>query len=601
MIKIGGASGFWGDSMTGILQLVNEPGMQYITFDYLAELTMSLLATAKAKNPDMGFCPDFVEMAMKFTLPTLKKKGIRVVSNAGGINPMACAKALETLAKGMNIELKIAVVQGDDVLGFFPEAKAQGICDMNTSTALPAKWVSANAYLGAFPIAKALALGADVVITGRTVDSALPLGVLIHEFGWNATDFDRLASGSLAGHLIECGAQATGGLFTDWRTVPDWANIGYPVLECQSDGSFVVTKPANTGGLVSVPVLSEQMLYEVGDPANYILPDVICDFSGVQMQQEGGGSEHRIRVSGAKGKPPTAFYKVCATYVDGYRCVANLSIVGVDALEKARRTGEAILARTQRLFTLLGMPDYTATRIEVMGEEADFGVNANPHLNMRETVVRIAVCHPMKQALEIFAREIAPAGTSFSPGTTGSLSAGRPSVAPKVRLFSFLLPKNQVQVQLRLSDETIELPVAEPANTTAIAEGKLLYLSDYPRSLTPDTHVPLIALAYARSGDKADNSNIGVIARHSEFLPYIAHALTEESLRKHLGHYVKGRIRVFEVAGINAFNVLLEQALDGGGLSSLRSDPLGKGMAQILLTLQVAIPVGLLEKAKVDA
>jgi hypothetical protein len=514
---------------------------------------------------------------------------------------MACAKALETLAKGMNIELKIAVVQGDDVLAFFPQAQAQGIRDMNTGAALPAKWVSANAYLGAFPIAKALALGADVVITGRTVDSALPLGVLIHEFGWQADDFDRLACGSLAGHLIECGAQATGGLFTDWCTVPDWANIGYPVLECQPDGSFVVSKPANTGGLVSVPVLSEQMLYEVGDPANYVLPDVVCDFTAVRMQQEVGCESNRVHVSGAKGKPPTAFYKVCATYVDGYRCVANLSIVGMDALKKARRTGEAILARTQRLFTLLGMPDYTATRIEVMGEEADFGVNANPHWSLRETVVRIAVSHPMKQALEIFAREIAPAGTSFSPGTTGSLSAGRPSVSPKVRLFSFLLPKDQVQVHLRQSDETFEFPVAAPASTSTLSQGDLLDLSSYTRPVTADTQVALVELAYARSGDKADNSNIGVIARHSEFLPYIAHALTEENLRNHLGHYVKGRIRVFEVAGIHAFNVLLEQALDGGGLSSLRSDPLGKGMAQILLTLQVAIPVELLEKAKVDA
>ena len=601
MIKIGGASGFWGDSITGILQLVNEPGMQYITFDYLAELTMSLLATAKSKNPDMGYCPDFVEMAMKFTLPTLKKNGIRVVSNAGGINPMACAQALASLAKGMNIELKIAVVQGDDVLGYFSTAQAQAVCDMNSGAAMPAKWVSANAYLGAFPIAKALALGADVVITGRTVDSALPLGVLIHEFGWSPEDLDHLASGSLAGHLIECGAQATGGLFTDWRSVPDWDNIGYPVLECEPDGSFVLTKPANTGGLVSVPVLSEQMLYEIGDPANYVLPDVVCDFTQVHMQQQGDASENRVHVRGAKGKPPTAFYKVCATYVEGYRCVANLSIVGVDALAKARRTGEAILARTQRLFAMLGMPGYTASRIEVLGEEADFGASAKPHGSLRESVVRIAVSHPMKQALEIFAREIAPAGTSFSPGTTGSLSAGRPSVSPKVRLFSFLLPKDQLQVELRIAEEVVVLPAPVSCTAGAASEGEHMDLANYPCDQPSDTEVPLLELAYARSGDKADNSNIGVIARHPALRPYIAQALAPTRLRAHLGHYAKGRIRVFEVPGIGAFNVLLEQALDGGGLSSLRSDPLGKGMAQILLTLPVAVPAELLEKMKVGS
>lgn len=597
MVKIGGASGFWGDSMTGVLQLVKEPGIQYITFDYLAELTMSLLATARSKNPELGYCPDFVELAMKFTLPMIKEKGIRIVSNAGGINPHGCAKALQTLLDMMKIDLKIAVVAGDDLTGRQEEFRAQGATDMNSGAAMPAKLVSANAYLGAFPVAAALDAGADIVITGRTVDSALPLGVLIHAFGWKANDFDKLAMGSLAGHLIECGAQATGGLFTDWKAVPGWANIGYPVLECEADGRFNLTKPKGTGGLVSVPVLSEQMLYEIGDPGNYVLPDVVCDFTQVRMTQVGVADDHRVAVEGAKGKPPTPHYKVCATYVDGYRCVANLSIVGEDAVAKARRTGETIFERSRGLLKMLGMPDYTRTQIDVLGEEPDFGANAKVHHDLRETVVRLAACHPVKQALELFARELAPAGTSYAPGTTGSLSSGRPSVSPRVRLFSFLVPRDSVKVQLEVGGQSVAYE--PPAVDTHILHKSPSLAASAAISATalnaPMRDTRLMEIAHGRSGDKADTSNMGIIARTPELVDALRSVLTETAVRKHLGHYVKGPIRIYEVPGIGAFNIVAEQALDGGGLSSLRADPLGKAMAQILLTMPVSIPASLMQ------
>lgn len=592
MVKIGGASGFWGDSMTGVLQLVNEPGMQFITFDYLAELTMSLLATARSKDPDLGYCPDFVELAMKFTLPAIQDKGIRVVSNAGGINPHGCARALRRLVDTLGLNLKIAVVSGDDLTAQQGQFREQGVTDMNTGAPMPAKLVSANAYLGAFPIARALDAGADIVITGRTVDSALPLGVLIHAFGWQAHEFDKLAAGSLAGHLIECGAQATGGLFTDWQTVPDWAHIGYPVLECEADGGFTLTKPAGTGGLVSVPVLSEQMLYEIGDPANYVLPDVVCDFTQVRMHAEGEPSAHRVAVSGARGKPPTPSLKVCATYVDGYRCVASLSIVGEQAIAKARRTGEAILERTRGLFQQLGLPDYTRTQLDVLGEEPDFGPHARVHLDLRETVLRLAVCHPVKQALELFARELAPAGTSYAPGTTGSLSAGRPSVSPRVRLFSYRVPRESVAVELLLDGQplTYAAPVVETASAHKSPSLSPAAAAAGTAMSGPVTTVRLLDIAHGRSGDKADTSNIGIIARKPEWLDVLRGALTETAIRQQLGHYVKGPIRIFEVPGIGAFNVVAEQALDGGGLSSLRADPLGKAMAQILLQMPISVP-----------
>ena len=250
VVRIGGASGFWGDSSVAAAQLVHGAPIDYLVFDYLAELTMAILASARNKKPELGYATDFVDVAMRSVLREVAQKGIKVISNAGGINPRGCAEALGRLAEEMGVSLKIAVVEGDDVSALIPALRERGQTDMFTGGPLPERILSANAYLGALPVAAALAEGADVVITGRCVDSAVTLGALIHEFGWKPQDYDRLAAGSLAGHIIECGCQATGGLHTDWEAIPDWARIGYPVLECEADGSFVVTKPQGTGGRV---------------------------------------------------------------------------------------------------------------------------------------------------------------------------------------------------------------------------------------------------------------------------------------------------------------------------------------------------------------
>ena len=318
-------------------------------------------------------------------------QGIRVISNAGGVNPQACAKAIAALAAEQGLAVRVAVVLGDDVMPLVPAAAHPGRDGVaKRRAALPERLLTANAYLGALPVKQALDAGAQIVVTGRCVDSAVTLGALMHEFGWGAQDFDRLAQGSLAGHIIECGCQATGGLHTDWEAVPDWAHIGYPVIECSADGSFVVTKPPGTGGLVNEAVISEQMLYEIGDPRRYLLPDVTCDFSQVRLQTLG---EHRVRVQGARGLAPGPAYKVSATFMDGFRCSAQLTIVGVDAARKARRTGEAILERTRELFAQHGLADYQRTLIEVLGsEESNFGPQARTGA-VREAVLRVAVMH----------------------------------------------------------------------------------------------------------------------------------------------------------------------------------------------------------------
>ena len=621
-IRIGGASGFWGDSSVGAPQLVQLGKVDYVVFDYLAELTMSVLAAARQKNPELGYATDFVTVTMKAILQDVVAKNIKIVSNAGGMNPHACAAALAAIAAEQGVPVRIAVVEGDDVLPLIPalrEKVQNGIQELQYGAPLPERLLSANAYLGAAPIKQALDAGAQVVITGRCVDSAVTLGVLMHEFDWgfdgNQDDLDKLAQGSLAGHLIECGCQATGGLHTDWQDVPDWANIGYPVLQCSPDGTFTVEKPPHTGGLVSIATVAEQLVYEIGDPANYLLPDVVCDFTQVQLTQVG---EHQVDVRGARGKAPTPHYKVSATYAQGFRCSGQLTIVGLDAVAKAQRTGEAILARTRRLLADAGLKDYGGSLIEILGAESCYGPHKNAGvLASREAVLRLTVIHSSKDALNLFAREIAPAGTSWSPGTTGA--GGRPNPSPMIRQYAFLLDKSALQPAVVMDGERTSVkpsvrpepveglmqpqptpvradtptPVrVEPVETLPTlrqAQGERGLVSK--QEIEGDTlTVPLIQLAYARSGDKGDTSNIGIIARQSAYLPYIKAAVTEATVAAWLAHLVKGKVTRFDLPGIQAINFVCEQALGGGGMSSLRNDPLGKGMAQMVLDMPVKIP-----------
>jgi hypothetical protein len=586
-IRIGCASAFWGDSSIGAPQLVRGGNIEYLVFDYLAELTMPILAGARLKEPNAGYAKDFVSVAMRSVLAEAATKGIRVISNAGGVNPHACADALQALAKQLGIELKIAVVEGDDVMPLIPQLRTEGVTEFQGSAALPKNLISANAYLGAFPIATALDAGANVVITGRCVDSAVTLGPLIHEFGWKPDDYDLLAAGSLAGHLIECACQATGGLYTDWEEVPDWPNIGYPVVEAQAGGEFIVTKPAGTGGLVNRATVAEQLLYEIGDPATYILPDVICDFRQVRIEQQGPDC---VSVSGTVGRPPTPTYKVSATYVDGFRCTAQLSIIGFDAVRKAQRTGDSLLARGRNLFRERNWEDFSDSRVEVLGSETVYGPHAQTAA-AREVVMRVAVRHPRKEALELFRSELSAPGTSWSPGTTGG-GGGRPSVSPSIKQLGFLLGKTRIDPRVVIDGAT--LPVDRQVTGVALSPPAPLPQAAGPPPeppLPPDAiEVPLIKLAYGRSGDKGDISNIGILARRPEFLPIIAAQVTEKRVAGYLAHLVKGKVTRYSLPGIGAFNFVCEQALGGGGMASLRNDPLGKGMAQILLSLPVRVP-----------
>jgi hypothetical protein len=588
-IRIGCASGFWGDTNTAAFQLVKMAKIDYLVFDYLSEITMSIMARAMMKDPATGYATDFVTRVMAPLIKDIADKKIKVVSNAGGVNPLACRDALNKVIADAGLNLKVAVVLGDDLVSRQQEFRDAGTKEMFSGTDMPPTLASMNAYLGGIPIRDALAAGADIVITGRVVDSAVVVGPLLHEFAWSLDDYDKLAQASLAGHVIECGAQCTGGNFTDWDTVPGYENMGFPIAEVSADASFIITKPDNTGGLISVATISEQIVYEIGDPQSYLLPDVTADFSHVVLEQVG---ENRVKVSGARGRAPTDSYKVSATYPDGHRVIVSFMIGGMDAKKKGERVAEAILTKCERVLAMRGAPPFTGKSVEIIGTEATYGPHGRHH-GSREVVVKIAVTHMIKEACLFFTSEIAQASTGMAPGLAG-IFGGRPKASPVIRLFSTLVPKQKVVVEIDLDGkrQRVEIPGASAKPAEKIPAGKSASLSG------TEIEVPLVQLAWGRSGDKGNASNIGVIARKAEYLPWIRASVTEASVAAYMAHVLDGSNSIvtrFELPGLNALNFLLTNALGGGGIASLRIDPQGKAFAQQLLEIPVKIPADLIK------
>lgn len=592
-IRVGCASGFWGDSYIAAPQLIQHGKIDYLVFDYLSEITMSIMGRAMAKDPNAGYAIDFVTVTMAAIARDVAARKIKVIANAGGLNPRACAAALEALLAKQGVDLKVAYVEGDDIRPQLDKWKALGLTEMFTGAALPENPLTMNAYLGGFPVAAALAAGADIVVTGRCVDSAVTLGACIHEFGWTPHDFDKLAGGSLAGHIVECGAQACGGIFTDWEKVPDWDNIGYAIAEISPDGSFVATKPEGTGGLVTPGTVGEQMLYEIGDPQAYMLPDVVCDFSGVAMTQQG---KDRVAVANIKGYAPTSTYKVSVTWEDGWRVTSMLALAGIDAAKKVRRIGESVLKRMDTIMRQRNWGPFTETSIEVLGDEDSYG----PHkrdVGSREASLKLAAKHPSRAPLDVMIRELTSSGTSFAPGITG-YGGARAKPSPVVRHFATLVPKHEVPVHVHVGGESIPVFIETHGGFDPAA----IVRPRTPLTATPafPETVPLIRLAYARSGDKGDNSNIGVMARDPAWLPYIRAALTPEAVAHWMRHKFKGgagKVERFDLPGISGLNFLLHEALGGGGIASLANDPQGKAYAQMLLEFPVPVPADIAARA----
>ncbi len=582
---IGGAAGFWGEAVHATPQLLATSGLDVLVYDYLAEITMSIMARARMKDPVLGYAVDFVTEVMARNLPEIARKGVRVLSNAGGVNPQACAAALRQAIDEAGLDLKVAIVTGDDLLQ--RRSDFTGATEMFDGSAFPdpEKVASINAYLGAFPIAAALDAGADIVVTGRCADSALALAACIHRFGWTASDHDLLAAGSLAGHLLECGPQSTGGNFTDWEAAGNLAEIGYPVAEVDSDGAFVVTKPPETNGIVSSATVGEQMLYEIGDPQAYILPDVICDFSAVTMLQE---AADRVRVRGARGRAPTGRLKVSATFMDGYRAGQVLQFNGRKAREKARAFVEMGLERARKRLKALGAPDYDDVSVELFGGTPPGGVH-------EEISVKAAVRHPDARAVGLFLKEVIGGALATPPGLHFFTGGGRPRPSPVVRLFSFLVDAGEVPVAVAVDGTDIGFEPVVPAVREDTAPS--LPVPDPAESVGPTATCPLELLAWARSGDNGNAANVGVIARRAEYLPWIWKALDDATIARAFAPWLKGDAERFYLPGIHAINLLLNDALGGGGVASLLNDAQGKSYAQILLALPVELPQSLLPEA----
>jgi hypothetical protein len=444
-VRIASGQGFWGDLLTAPFDQVTKGPVDYLVMDYLAEVTMSIMQKQKRKDPTLGYARDLVSL-MEDILPVCVEKNIKIITNGGGVNPAACSDAILGVAKKSGLRnLKIGIVLGDDILDRIDELLAEGAELKNMETgehlsAIRARLTSANVYFGAWPIVQALRQGAQIVITGRTTDTGITLAPMIYEFGWKEDEWHKLAAGTIAGHILECGAQSTGGNFSaDWRSVPDMAHIGFPIAEAYPNGDIIITKHESMGGLVTVQTVKEQLLYEIGDPKNYITPDCVADFTTIQLEQV---DVNRVRMTGVRGRPATEFYKVSMSYLDGYTAFGTLTYSWPDALEKARKADEVLRERLNDLHL-----NFEEIRTEFVGYNSCHGPLA-PHVeNPNEVVLRIGVRSRDYASVERFGKEIAPLILTGPPSVTG-FAGGRPKPSEVISYWPALISKKLVQPEV---------------------------------------------------------------------------------------------------------------------------------------------------------
>jgi hypothetical protein len=584
-ITIANASGYWGDEGAAIARQVRGGPIDYLTMDYLAEITMIILARQKAQSEEAGFARDFVAY-LRPLMKEIAEKGITVIANAGGINPGACARALDAAAADAGVKLPVAIVDGDDLQPRLDELTAAGCTFPHLDSAEPIgerlKLVnSANAYIGARPIVAALKKGARIVVTGRTYDAASVLAPMVHEFGWSWEDYDKLAAGLLAGHLIECGAQVTGGNYTRWEEVSSFDNFGYPLVECSPDGSFVLTKHPGTGGLVSRRTASEQVLYEIGDPRFYASTDVVADFTSFRMDDDG---TDRVRISGVRGRMPTDTLKVSMTYEAGMKASALVVVSGPDAVKKARRFADIFWSRVRG--------EFADTRTELLGYNACWGESAAPHVEPNEIALRFGCRAFDKRALESFGRELAGIALAGPPGICGA--GGRPSPQAAYGYWPALVPRRLVSQRLYFDGVSQDFPCSDGDSSPIVRPEE----APPPACVKgPRVKVALGRVAHARSGDKGDVCNIGVIALAPELYPEIVREVTAEKVAAFFRSLARGKVSRYRLDNLGALNFTMQQALGGGGTLSLQLDNQGKTASQGLLTMEIEVAASLLERA----
>jgi len=590
MIRVGNAQAFWGDRPSAAVELLAQvPDLDFLTMDYLAEVSMSILAIQRERDPSLGYAQDFVEVVKNLVAYWKTGGRCRLIANAGGLNPLGCAQACAVvLEKAGCRSLKIAVVSGDNVLSNLIETDSTHTLFQNLDSHEPLsnvrdRLVTANAYLGCQGIVETLRAGADIVITGRVADPSMVVAPCVYSFGWATNDWDRLAGATVAGHLLECGTHVTGGISTDWLDVPDPAHIGFPIAEIRRDGSCTLTKSECSGGHVTLETVKEQLIYEIGDPNRYQSPDVTVSFLNLRVNVVG---KNRVVVDGAVGRPKPDTLKVSATYRDGFRAAGTITIFGPQSVRKARKCGEIVLQRLRE-----AGHDYRDAIVECLGNAASVPVGNlfEPNALSYETVLRMAVESDSKAAVELFSHEMIPLVTAGPQGTTG-YAEGRPRVHPVFRYWPCLIEADQVQTRVEFitTDET-------SASQTSSASWPPINLR-WHQSSSSSLPLPLLKsldvaeagtlsdIAYGRSGDKGTGANIGILVRSMEHYEWLKKNLTADKVKHFFDSIGVDSIERFEMPNLGGFNFLVRGILRRG----LRNDAQGKALAQALLSIPLA-------------
>jgi hypothetical protein len=588
-IRIGNAGGYWGDDPAALRRQIEGGPLDYVTLDYLAEVTMSILQGQRRKFPDLGYATDFLEQ-MRECLPAMVERDVTVITNAGGINPLGLGRAIHALARELDLDVKVGVVDGDDILDDLDRLAAAGDPLDNMETGAPlapvrGRVTAANVYLGAEPVVRALQAGCRVIVTGRVTDTGITLAPMIHEFGWQEANWDRLAAGVVAGHIIECGTQATGGNFTDWQTVPGLHKVGYPIIEMGDDGVFEVTKHRGTGGLVSVQTVKEQLVYEMGDPTAYISPDGIARFDTIELAQAG---PNRVRISGVRGEPRPPMFKVSMAYDDGWKASGTVLICGPRATAKAEAAARIFWKRLGHRFE--------ATHTSVVGTGSIWPEHLGRH-DPHEVLLRLGARDHDRQKLTEFGILLP---TLILSGPSGmAVTGGRPKPSPVVAYWPALIRRSSVQARVVVIDErgheatsTVTFDDAAPATPEHVSAlvVRRPRVKEWPGRTRK---VALRRLAHARSGDKGDTCNIGLVARTPELYDWLREAITSAVVKRFFKGIVHGKVTRHELHNLGALNFLMERSLGGGGTVSLMLDPQGKTLSQALLELEVEVPTKL--------
>jgi hypothetical protein len=591
-IRIGNAGGYWGDDPGALKRQIEGGPLDYVTIDYLAEITMSILQSQRARNPEMGYAGDFLDQ-MRDCLPLMAEKNVRVITNAGGINPLGLGRKIRELALELGLKIKVGVVDGDDVLPRIEELTQSGeaMDNMETGESLAPvcdRVTAANVYLGAEPVVKALDDGCLVIVTGRVTDTGITLAPMIHEFGWADDDWDRLGAGVVAGHIIECGTQSSGGNLTDWREVPKMETLGYPIIEMGSDGVFEVTKHVGTGGRVFEKSVKEQLVYEMGDPKDYISPDGNARFDTIELKDLGN---NKVRISGVRGTPRPEMFKVSMAYDDGWKASGTILICGPDATEKAEEAARIFWKRLGHKFE--------GTHTSVVGTGSIWPESLDRY-ETSEVLLRLGVRDHDRAKVQEFGILLP---TMILSGPSGmAVTGGRPKPGRVVAYWPALIKRSSVDARVVVlspngQEKTRILSFeneAPPRNTSPVNLVRRPKVKSWPKRTR---RVQLRTLAYARSGDKGDTCNIGVLARSPEIYDWLKTHLKPAMVKGFFKGIVKGKVTRHELDNLEALNFLMERSLGGGGTVSLMLDPQGKTLSQALLEMDVEVPANLVPKA----